>query len=160
VACAEKARSESEAEPVPKRPWLNRFLSQWRAGQDSDSVVGFSGFWMMMREAHIIAIGVRDDHRRLGIGEALLIATIDLASTLNANVVTLEVRASNTMAQALYAKYGFQVMGRRVKYYSSNGEDAIVMSTDDITGMPYQAFFQRLKKAHTERHRDILARVP
>jgi [ribosomal protein S18]-alanine N-acetyltransferase len=160
VACAEKARSESEAEPVPKRPWLNRFLSQWRAGQDSDSVVGFSGFWMMMREAHIIAIGVRDDHRRLGIGEALLIATIDLAATLNANVVTLEVRASNTMAQALYAKYGFQVMGRRVKYYSSNGEDAIVMSTDDITGMPYQAFFQRLKKAHAERHRDILARVP
>lgn len=160
VACADKTCSESGAEHMPRRPWFGRLLSQRRTRQTSDNIIGFSGFWMMMREAHIIAIGVRDDHRRLGIGEALLIATIDLASTLNANVVTLEVRASNTMAQALYAKYGFQIMGRRVKYYSSNGEDAIIMSTDDITGVPYQASFQQLKKAHAERHCDILARVP
>lgn len=113
----------------------------------------------MMREAHIIAIGVRDGYRRLGVGEALLIATIDLTATLNANVVTLEVRASNEIAQTLYRKYGFRVMGRRVRYYSSNGEDAIIMSTDDISSMPFQASFQRLKRGHAQRHVKNLARV-
>lgn len=160
VACTEETVSESGAKSMQKRPWLSRFLNQRRPARTPDSIIGFSGFWMMMREAHIIAIGVRDGYRRLGIGEALLIATIDLATTLNADVVTLEVRASNTTAQALYAKYGFQVMGRRVKYYSSNGEDAIIMSTDDITGMPFQSSFQRLKKTHAERHAGVLARVP
>ena len=91
-------------------------------------------------------------------GEALLIATIDLSATLNANAVTLEVRASNTAAQALYSKYGFKVMGRRVKYYSSNGEDAVIMSTDDITSMPFQASFQRLKAAHAEKHGAAITR--
>jgi ribosomal-protein-alanine N-acetyltransferase len=110
---------------------------------------------MMIREAHIIAIGVRNGYRQLGIGEGLLIATIELAQTLNANVVTLEVRASNMIAQELYKKYGFQVTGRRLKYYSSDGEDAIIMSTDNITSMPFQASFQQLKKDHAHRHPEL-----
>ena len=47
-----------------------------------EHVVGFSGFWMMVGEAHIIAIGVRNGYRQLGIGEGLLIATIELAQTV------------------------------------------------------------------------------
>jgi len=113
----------------------------------------------MMKEAHIIAIGVRDGYRRLGIGEGLLIATIELAQILNANVVTLEVRASNEIAQELYKKYGFRVVGRRLRYYSSDGEDAIIMSTDNITSMPFQASLEKLKKAHIQRHRWIFAQV-
>ena len=112
-----------------------------------------------MREAHIIAIGVRDGYRRLGIGEGLLISTIELAAILNTNIVTLEVRASNEVAQALYKKYGFQVVGRRSRYYSSDGEDAIVMSTDNISSISFQASFQQLKKAHAQRHREIFAQV-
>jgi len=89
----------------------------------------------------------------------LLIETIELAQILNANVVTLEVRASNEIAQELYKKYGFQVVGRRPRYYSSDGEDAIIMSTDYITSMPFQASLQQLKKAHAQRHHEIFARV-
>jgi ribosomal-protein-alanine N-acetyltransferase len=114
---------------------------------------------MMVGEAHIIAIGVKNGYRQLGIGEGLLIATIELAQILNANLVTLEVRASNKVAQELYKKYGFQVTGRRLKYYSSDGEDAVIMSTDSITSPSFQASFQRARGDHAHRHGEILAQV-
>jgi ribosomal-protein-alanine N-acetyltransferase len=159
VACNKRDVSESEGQETQKPPWFKRLFSYERHLNVPEDIVGFSGFWMMMKEAHIIAIGVRDGYRRLGIGEGLLIATIELAQILNSNVVTLEVRASNETAQELYKKYGFRVVGRRVKYYSSDGEDAIIMSTDNITSMPFQASFQHSKKAYAQRHREIFAQV-
>jgi len=150
---------ESETQTTPKPPWFKRLFNQDRSPDTQEHIIGFTGFWMMMREAHIIAIGVRDSYRRMGIGEALLIATIDLAATLNATVVTLEVRASNEIAQALYRKYGFQVTGKRAKYYSSDGEDAIIMSTENIGSPSFQASFHQLKKAHAQRQHEIFAQV-
>jgi ribosomal-protein-alanine N-acetyltransferase len=159
VACNRGDLSESERQTMQKMPWFKRLFSYERHLSVLENIVGFSGFWMMMKEAHIIAIGVRDGYRQLGIGEALLIATIELAQILNCNIVTLEVRASNAIAQELYKKYGFRVVGRRPRYYSSDGEDAIIMSTDNITSMPFQASLQQLKKAHAQRHREIFARA-
>jgi len=159
VACDKRDVSESEGQAMQKLPWFKRLFSYERHLNVSENIVGFSGFWMMMKEAHIIAIGVRDGYRRLGIGEGLFIATIELAQIVDANVVTLEVRASNEIAQELYKKYGFQVVGRRPRYYSSDGEDAVIMSTDNIASMPFQASLQQLRKAHAQRHREIFARV-
>jgi len=159
VACNNRDASKSEEQAVPKLPWFKRLFSYGRHLNVSENIVGFSGFWMMMKEAHIIAIGVRDGYRRLGIGEGLLIATIELAQIVNANVVTLEVRASNEIAQELYKKYGFRVVGRRPRYYSSDGEDAVIMSTDNIASMPFQASLQHLKKVYTQRHCEIFAQV-
>ena len=159
VACNRGDASESEGQAMQKLPWFKRIFSYERHLSVAKDIVGFSGFWMMMKEAHIIAIGVRDGYRRLGIGEGLLIATIELAQVLNSNVVTLEVRASNEIAQELYKKYGFRVVGRRPRYYSSDGEDAIIMSTDNIASMPFQASLQQLKKAYAQRHREIFAQV-
>ena len=159
VACKKDNVSEPERQASQKPPWFKRIFSYEHHLNTPENIVGFSGFWLMMKEAHIIAIGVRDGYRRLGIGEGLFIATIELAQILNANVVTLEVRASNEIAQELYKKYDFRVAGRRLKYYSSDGEDAIIMSADNITSMPFQASFQQLKKAHAQRHREIFAQV-
>jgi len=159
VACKKKEVSEYGGQAMQKPPWFKRLFSYERRLSTPEDIVGFSGFWMMMQEAHIIAIGVSDSYRRLGIGEGLLITTIELAQMLNANVVTLEVRASNEIAQELYKKHGFQVVGRRLRYYSSDGEDAIIMSTDNITSMPFQASFQQLKKDHAQRHHEIFAHV-
>jgi ribosomal-protein-alanine N-acetyltransferase len=159
VACNKRDVSKSEGQEPQKLPLFKRLFSQERRLNVPENIVGFSGFWMMMKEAHIIAIGVRDSYRRLGIGEGLLIATIELAQLLNAHVVTLEVRASNEVAQELYKKYGFRVTGRRMKYYSSDGEDAIIMSTDNIGSLSFQASLQELKKAHAQRHRWIFAQV-
>jgi len=160
VACRDKHATESGGQVMPRPSWFKRVFSYERRLNTREYIVGFSGFWMMVGEAHIIAIGVRNGYRKLGIGEGLLIATIELAQTMNANIVTLEVRASNMVAQELYEKYGFRVTGRRLRYYSSDGEDAIIMSTDGITSLPFQASFQQLKKDYAQRHREILAQVP
>ena len=114
-------------------------------------IAGFAGLWFMLDEAHITAIAVRSNYRRSGIGEGLLISTIELARQLNANIVTLEVRASNMVAQALYQKYGFRVVGSRPRYYSDNGEDAVLMSVDGVTSGSFQTSFQRLKESHRQR---------
>jgi ribosomal-protein-alanine N-acetyltransferase len=159
VACRDKDVTESRGRVVPRPFWFKRVFSYERRLNAREYVVGFSGFWMMVGEAHIIAIGVRNGCRQLGIGEGLLIATIELAQMVNANIVTLEVRASNKVAQELYKKYGFQVMGRRLKYYSSDGEDAIIMSTDNITSPLFQTSFHQCKKDHGQRHRQIFAQV-
>ena len=159
VACRAGPVQESAGKAARKLPSLKRLFNRNPDVVAPSGIVGFAGFWMMMQEAHIIAIGVRDGYRRLGIGEGLLIATIELAQILDANVVTLEVRASNEIAQELYKKYGFQVTGRRPRYYSSDGEDAIIMSTDTITSMPFQASFQQLREGQAQKHPDLLLQL-
>ena len=159
VAYEKNGAAESGRPAAQKLTWLRRpFRSVRRTGAPQD-IVGFSGFWMMLREAHIIAIGVRSTYRGLGIGEGLLIATMDLAQTLDAYVVTLEVRASNKIAQELYKKFGFREVGRRVKYYSSDGEDALIMTTDNIASLSFQASFRELRNAYSREHREILFQV-
>ena len=114
-------------------------------------IFGFAGFWIMAGEAHITNIAVREQYRRQGIGELLLISLIDLAIELGACLVTLEVRASNTTAQRLYSKYGFTQVGLRRGYYTDNREDGVLMSLEDITSAPVQANLQRLKQAHAQK---------
>ena len=114
-------------------------------------IKGFAGFWIMANEAHITNIAVRKIHRRQGIGELLLTSVIDLATELNARIITLEVRTSNAAAQNLYYKYGFTQVGIRHGYYTDNGEDAVMMSIENITSAPFQAHLHQLKQAHSKR---------
>lgn len=122
-------------------------------------IVGFASFWLMANDAHITSIAVRSKYRRIGIGEALLISIIELAERLDAAVVTLEVRASNEVAKSLYQKYGFHVVGKRLRYYSNNSEDALIMDTDRIISASFQSHFQNLRREHTERYEDIYLQV-
>ncbi len=159
VACIERrAGRDLGQEDFGKTSWVRRLFNQAMLARREQNnlrtkeyIIGFAGLWAMLNEAHIIAIAVRNNYRRMGIGEGLLISVIEVASQLNANVITLEVRASNEIAQALYKKYGFRVAGRRPRYYSDNAEDAILMSTDDITSAPFRTCFQRLRKAHEQK---------
>jgi ribosomal-protein-alanine N-acetyltransferase len=114
-------------------------------------ILGFAGLWLMAGEAHITNIAVRESYRRQGMGELLLIALIDLALELGAQLMTLEVRASNTTAQSLYAKYGFIEVGLRRGYYTDNREDGVLMTIEDITSAPVRADLQRLRQAHARR---------
>ena len=116
-----------------------------------DHVVGVVGIWYMADEAHITTIGVRNTHRRNGIGELLLIGCIEQAMSRGARVVTLEVRRSNHEAQLLYKKYGFREVGLRKRYYSDNNEDALIMTTDPIVNESYTEAFSRLLQAHAKR---------
>lgn len=158
VACTEsEVRLKLDQGDSIKVPWVRRFLGYRRTMLAEEAqnnihtkeyILGFAGLWAMLSEAHIIAIAVRNDYRQMGIGEGLLISLIEMAGQLNTNVITLEVRASNELAQTLYKKYGFRVVGKRSRYYSDNGEDATLMSTDNVTLAPFQADFQQLKEAY------------
>jgi len=164
VACHEKrVVAEPEAEVTPQkglsrlkskvRRWFSygRFFSNEIPPSDKQDIIGFAGFWVMADEAHIINLAVRKTHRHRGIGGLLLIATIDLAAQLNARIITLEVRASNTAAVNLYGKYGFIQVGLRRAYYVENKEDAILMSTENITSASFQAHLQQLKQSHSRK---------
>ncbi len=95
-------------------------------------IVGFLGFWMLVDEAHISTLAVHPNHRRKGIGGELLLEAIREAVTMGAEIVTLEVRQSNQSAINLYHKHGFDVVGRMVRYYRDNQEDAILMTLKDL----------------------------
>ena len=119
----------SPVKPVPRRALLPISLGR---KQDSNGavrvpIIGFAGMWLAFDEAHVTTIGVDPIHRGQGLGELLLLCMFDEATARGANWLTLEVRVSNTAAQALYRKYGFTTHGTRKRYYSDNNEDALIM---------------------------------
>jgi len=79
-------------------------------------------------ELHINNVAVRSDFRQRGIGSALLNRILSEGARLNAKVAFLELRAGNSIAQALYEKCGFFLVGKRRSYYSNPVEDALTMS--------------------------------
>jgi len=125
----------------------------------SGDLLGYAGMWLMLDEAHITTIGVRRIGRGHGLGEMLLQNLIEQAMEMGAERVTLEVRVSNVVAQNLYRKYGFHEEGIRRRYYSDNGEDALIMTTDRIDTPEYQRRFAQLKKELAQRIKGI-ERVP
>jgi ribosomal-protein-alanine N-acetyltransferase len=100
--------------------------------------------WLVSDEAHVTTIAMREEARGKGLGELLLASLISLSFRLGTRWVTLEVRVSNDVAQSLYRKYGFRNAGVRKRYYSDNNEDALIMTTDDITLNAYRAQFDAL----------------
>jgi len=125
---------------------------------EGGNIIGFAGLWMLVDEAHITNIAVREKHRRQGIGEELLIGIIDLAIKLGANLITLEVRASNAEAQKLYGKYGFVRVGLRRGYYTDNREDAVLMSIEDVKSSQVKKKLEELKRAHAEEMKKLLTK--
>ncbi|MXW30955.1 MAG: ribosomal-protein-alanine N-acetyltransferase [Chloroflexi bacterium] len=115
-------------------------------------LAGFLGVWHMAGEAHIVSIAVREDYRRRGLGELLVIGAIEMGMARGAQVVTLEARVSNEPAIALYTKYGFHEAGIRRRYYADNHEDAVIMTTDALDSADYRALFERLRNAFDERY--------
>lgn len=93
-------------------------------------LIGYAGYWIVAGEAHVSTIAVAPTWRRRGLGAWLLLSMIYHALDRDAGVVSLEVREGNTIAQALYARYGFVSVGRRRRYYRDTGEDAILMDLD------------------------------
>jgi len=107
-------------------------LARYVVARAGERVVGFAGVWLMVDEAHITTFGVHPEWRRQGIGRQLLLNLMDLGATLRARRMTLEVRVSNEPAQGLYRSFGFEIVGRRPRYYTDDGEDALVMTTPDL----------------------------
>ncbi|MDR6227535.1 ribosomal protein S18-alanine N-acetyltransferase [Desmospora profundinema] len=92
-----------------------------------EQVVGYSGMWLIINEAHITNIAIHPDYRGQGYGEQTMNHMMKLAEQQGADSMTLEVRVSNHIAQRLYRKKGFESTGLRPRYYTDNQEDAIIM---------------------------------
>jgi ribosomal-protein-alanine N-acetyltransferase len=115
------------------------------------SIVGYAGIWVMTDEAHITTIASHPEVRGRGVGEFLLVALVHRAIEIGARWMTLEVRATNSIAQSLYRKYTFKEMGVRRRYYSDNGEDALVMWTDALDSESFQTAFDQNERRLSER---------
>ena len=92
------------------------------------SIVGFVVARQMADEIHVNNVAVRPEHRRLGIGESLLRAVLSWGRDRCSTQAVLEVRAENIAAQKLYEACGFEVIGRRRRYYKAPVEDALLMA--------------------------------
>lgn len=121
----------------------------------SNYVAGYVITGFMTDEAHILGIAVRGRLRGKGIGELLLISSIEMAIKNQSRVSTLEVRVSNHVAQSLYTKYGFKQVGERKGYYTDNHENAYIMTTDEIGSAPYMKRFRELADRYKSDAGDI-----
>ena len=100
-------------------------------------LVGYAGAMFVVGDAHVTNIVSSPEARRSGVATRLLAELAWEAMRRECQALTLEVRASNTGAQALYRRFGFAPVGVRQKYYE-NTEDAIVMWCHEISEAPYR----------------------
>jgi ribosomal-protein-alanine N-acetyltransferase len=122
-------------------------LASYLVVRAEDEVIAYGGIWLMVDEAHITTFAVDPAWRRQRVGETLLVALLDLALARRAREATLEVRLSNVAARRLYEKYGFRPVGIRPRYYSDNGEDALIMTTAPLAGAPMREQMAGLRAA-------------
>ena len=126
-----------EAELFGDEPWTARtFWSElgqvdtrhYLVARDGDALVGYAGLCDYPDEAWVQTMAVAPQAQGRGLGTRLLVALLEEAARRGARVVSLEVRADNAPAQALYARHGFTRTGVRRGYYQPSGTDAWVLT--------------------------------
>ncbi|HYI61362.1 MAG TPA: ribosomal protein S18-alanine N-acetyltransferase [Acidimicrobiales bacterium] len=139
---------------VYTRPWsLALYLGElattegrsYLVARQGSTVVGYAGLMVIVDDAHVTTVAVAPVHQRQGIATRVLLVLLREAVALGAERVTLEVRASNRGAQALYRRFGFAPSGVRKAYYVDNREDALIMWAIDVQGEPYAARLARIE---------------
>ena len=118
------------------RPWSLRALEEelrnpmavYFTALSEREVVGYVGMHCILGEGYITNLAVSPAHRRRGVARALLGALLDSAHRQKLTLLTLEVRASNAAAIALYSERGFVSAGLRKSYYDAPREDAVIMT--------------------------------
>ena len=109
---------------------LTNALALWLVAVEGECVAGYVGSQTVCNETDMMNVAVTADFRRRGIGEQLVTALVEELKAIDSHCLTLEVRASNTPAQAMYEKLGFVEIGRRPRYYQNPKEDALILRKD------------------------------
>ena len=109
---------------------LTNALALWLVAVEGECVAGYVGSQTVCNETDMMNVAVTADFRRKGIGEQLVTALVEELKAIDSRCLTLEVRASNTPAQAMYEKLGFAEIGRRPRYYQNPKEDALILRKD------------------------------
>lgn len=105
----------------------------WVAELDG-RVVAMLVAWLIVDDVHIATIATHPDFRKQSIGKKLLAHVLRSAKEEGALTSFLEVREGNLAAQEMYRKFGYVESGRRENYYNDNGEDAILMTLENLEG--------------------------
>ncbi|MFN3762185.1 MAG: ribosomal protein S18-alanine N-acetyltransferase [Anaerolineae bacterium] len=127
--------------------WWDRLLRRQRG--DRSPVIGYVGMRLLPGEAHITTIAIHPEWRGRGLGKYVLLMAIRQAFQHRARFVTLEVRASNRVAQRLYNDLGFRVTGIQRGYYR-DGEDAWTMRLGPLDGAEIERL-EEIRRATEER---------
>ena len=99
---------------------------------ENNKILAYIGVWQILEEAHVTTLGVHPDFRGLQLAQILLIQALKDCYKNMIKYITLEVRESNVPAISLYEKFLFESIGMRKKYYQDNGENALIMFTQNI----------------------------
>ena len=111
---------------------LKNHVAHYTVMEQDDRIIGYCGMWVLFEEAHITNIAIRPEQRGNGYGKALLHAAMRVAASFGAEMMTLEVRETNAVAQKMYDEMDFLQQGRRKRYYTDTGEDALLLWNRDI----------------------------
>ena len=103
---------------------------------DGGKMLAFCVCWVIFDELHINTLAVAPAARRTGVATFLLRAVMAEAARAGAQKATLEVRASNSAALALYSALGFQVAAQRPRYYTNPEEDALILWRESLDTSP------------------------
>ncbi len=112
------------------RSELTNPLSLWLVAVEADLLVGYVGSQTVIDEADMMNVAVNPNYRRMGIARDLVQALVQALAAKQVNSLTLEVRASNEAAKALYEQLGFLQVGRRPNYYRNPREDALILKKE------------------------------
>lgn len=124
----------------------NKLAYYYCAKDEEDNILGYIGVWHIIDESHITTLAVHPDYRRLQIAQLLIIRAIQDCYNDMIKYITLEVRESNIEAISLYEKFLFSTVGMRKKYYQDNGENALIMFTQNIWYDTFKNNFERVKR--------------
>jgi len=113
---------------------------------EENKCIGYLGMWKIIDEAHITNFAVHPLFQRKGAGHFLIVNALEKCYENKIKFITLEVRVSNEKAQRIYERFGFKSLGERKHYYQDNGEDAIIMWTENIFSEKYKKLFDENKK--------------
>ena len=127
VAALEKECFSAPWSESSIRSELTNPLSLWLVAVEEDCVLGYIGSQSVMDEADMMNVAVTAEHRRRRVAQRLVQALVAALNDKGIRSLTLEVRASNEPAKALYDRLGFHQVGRRPNYYRNPREDALIL---------------------------------
>ena len=111
---------------------LKNRVAHYTVLEKDGEIIGYCGMWVLFEEAHITNIAIRPEQRGSGYGKQLLHASMRVAASFGAEMMTLEVRETNAVAQRMYDEMDFVQQGRRKRYYTDTGEDALLLWNRNI----------------------------
>jgi [ribosomal protein S18]-alanine N-acetyltransferase len=114
-------------------------LGVWSTPLQEPPLLALGCAWTILDEAHIILMAVHPHYQRQGLGSGMLLSLLETAHHRGMKYATLEVRASNQAAIALYTKLGFTSVGKRPHYYENNGEDALVLWRSGLQSLEFKS---------------------